>query len=182
MARLALHARRAREEDRRLAPQLPQVAEAPAPACAQDNESDGEQPRSPRRPRARLPSRLLGGNDATRRDTAKGGRKAAKKSRRSLVLKGHRLWVTSLAALDGGTPAGQAGIFFDDKIFSRRSPKTFSESVGQARVSRARKLFSEKKFSGRSPENFFESVSAERRKSLPGANKKRKTKCYNRYR
>ena len=57
----------------------PEVAETPSPACAQDNESDGEQPRSPRRPRARLPSRLLGGNDATRRDTAKGGKKAPKK-------------------------------------------------------------------------------------------------------
>ena len=59
---------------------LAEVAETPSPACAQDNESDGEQPRSPRRPRARLPSRLLGGNDATRRDTAKGGKKAAKNS------------------------------------------------------------------------------------------------------
>ena len=57
----------------------PEVAETPASACAQDNESDGEQPRSPRRPRARLPSRLLGGNDATRRGTAKGGKKAPKK-------------------------------------------------------------------------------------------------------
>ena len=61
-------------------PDLAEVAETPSPACAQDNESDGEQPRSPRRPRARLPSRLLGGNDATRRDTAKGGKKAAKNS------------------------------------------------------------------------------------------------------
>ena len=59
---------------------LAEVAETPASACAQDNKSDGEQPRSPRRPRARLPSRLLGGNDATRRDTAKGGKKAAKNS------------------------------------------------------------------------------------------------------
>ena len=59
---------------------LAEVAETPSPACAQDNESDGEQPRSPRRPRARLPSRLLGGNDATRRGTAKGGKKAAKNS------------------------------------------------------------------------------------------------------
>ena len=66
---------------------LAEVAEAPAPACAQDNESDGEQPR--RKLARRLSSRLLGGNDATRRDTAKGCRKAAKKSRRSLVLKGH---------------------------------------------------------------------------------------------
>jgi len=80
---------------------LAEVAETPASACAQDNESDGEQPRSPRRLRARLSSRLLGGNDATRRDTAKGGKKAAKKSRRSHVLRGHTDYVQCLAALDG---------------------------------------------------------------------------------
>ena len=88
---------------------LAEVAEAPAPACAQDNESDGEQPR--RKLAWRLSSRLLGDNDATRRDTAKGGRKAAKKSRRSLVLKGHTNWVNCLAALDGSRLASGS----DDK-------------------------------------------------------------------
>ena len=57
---------------------LAEVAEAPAPACAQDNESDGAQPRS--KLARRLSSRLHIGNDATRRDTAKGGKEAAKNS------------------------------------------------------------------------------------------------------
>ena len=78
---------------------LAEVAEAPAPACAQDNESDGAQPRS--KLARRLSSRLHIGNDATRRDTAKGGKKAAKKSRRSHVLKRHTDYVQCLAALDG---------------------------------------------------------------------------------
>ena len=56
----------------------PEVAETPASACAQDNESDGSQPRS--KLARRLSSRLHIGNDATRRDTAKGGKKAAKNS------------------------------------------------------------------------------------------------------
>ena len=78
---------------------LAEVAEAPAPACAQDNESDGAQPRS--KLARRLSSRLHIGNDATRRDTAKGDKKAAKKSRRSHVLKRHTDYVQCLAALDG---------------------------------------------------------------------------------
>jgi len=64
-------------------PVLAEAAEAPAPACAQEHESDGA-------------------IDATRRDTAKRGKKAAKKSRRLLVLKGHTNLVRCLAALDGG--------------------------------------------------------------------------------